>query len=169
MLNDNNFYADDDVPTPQQKNAMWKSIEKGIKPEKRIVFRIKDLPSFYYGIAATFIFFFAAIGIYTSAKQFIYNAKPEEIKLNTAYQSAINEFEKVVPSAISTMPQSINVQQYIAAKKEQLEFINSAINEFKKENGNTDLNALKQIRLRQLYNAKLKVLQEIIDKGEVDL
>lgn len=169
MLNKNNYYGNDDFPDLNKKKKMWNNIEAGIKPKRKFIFRIKDLPSFYYGVAASFIFFFTSIGVYTTAKQFIYNSKPEEVKLNSAYQSAIREFEKVVPTAISTMPQATNVKEYIASKKEQLNYIESAIEEMKNDTHGGSLTQLKQIRLRQLYYAKLKVLQEIIDKGEIEL
>ncbi len=169
MINDNDFYEDDDMPDNRQKNKMWKKIEAGIKPKHKVIFNIKHLPSFYYGMAASFLLIFSSIGLFTTAKQLLYEAKPGELKLNTAYQSAVKEFERVIPVALSTMPQSENTREYITAKKEQLNYLDAAIEEIKRETGSTDLTPLKQIRLRQLYFAKLKVLQEIIDKGEVEL
>ena len=169
MIDEKNFYENDELPDNRQKQKMWKNIDSGIKPKTRLVFRIKDMPSFYYGMAASLIILFTAIGIYTSARQFMYNAKPGEIKLNTAYQSAVKEFERVVPVALATMPQTENIKEYIAVKKEQLSYLDMAIEEIKGETGTTDITPIKQIKLRQLYFAKLKVLREIIDKGEIEL
>jgi hypothetical protein len=164
-----NFYDDETLPGPDIKRKMWKNIEKGIKPERKRFLGISDMPSFYFGIAFSVVLFFAAIGVYTVGRQVIYNAKPEEVKLNAAYQSAVKEFEKVVPVVVSSGSQSENMREYIAAKKEQLAFIDSAINNLLKELGTTDLTPVKQARLRQLYFSKIKTLQEMIDKGDVEL
>lgn len=169
MIEENRYYEEDELPDLKQKNRMWKNIETGLKPKRKVVFRIKDMTSFYYGIAASFVLIFAAIGVYSTARQFLYNSKPNEQKLNTAYQSAVKEFERVIPVALATMPQSENTREFIAAKKEQLNYLDAAIEEVKRESGTTDITPLKQIRLRQLYFSKLKVLQEIIDKGDVEL
>jgi hypothetical protein len=169
MINNQEFYADDDNPSSKQKKQIWRHIQKEIKPETSLIFRIKDMRSFYYGIAASFLFFFAAVGLYTTGKQIIYNSKPEEMKLNGAYQSAIKEFEKVVPAVVSNVSQTGDMKDYLNSKKEQLNYINAAITDIKNEMGSADLTPIKQIRLRQLYNAKLRVLQEIIDKGDMEL
>ncbi|MFA4924052.1 MAG: hypothetical protein WC557_07665 [Ignavibacteriaceae bacterium] len=169
MIDKSKFYSDDDSPTKNQQKEIWKGINRNINPRKKIIFHISDMRSFYYGIAASFIFIFAVIGVYSTAKNVLYNMKPEEVKLDNAYQSAIREFQKVVPSVAFASQKSENAKAYVNLKEEQLRYIDENISTIKSETGTTDLSPLKQLRLRQLYAAKLKALQEIIDNGEIDI
>jgi len=169
MMDKSKFYSDNDSPTKKQQKEIWNGINRNINRRKKTFFHISDMRSFYYGIAASFVFIFASIGVYTTAKNVLYNMKPEEVKLDNAYQSAIHEFQKVVPSFELASQKSENVKAFVNIKEEQLRFIDENISIIKGETGTTDLSPLKQLRLRQLYAAKLKVLQEIIDKGEIDI
>ena len=169
MMDKSKFYSNDDSPTKKQQKEIWNGINRNINPRKKAFFHISDMRSFYYGVAASFVFIFASIGVYTTAKNVLYNMKPEEVKLDNAYQSAIHEFQKVVPSFEFASQKSENVKSFVNMKEEQLRFIDENISLIKSETGTTDLSPLKQIHLRQLYAAKLKVLQEIIDKGEIDI
>ncbi len=169
MLDKSKFYSENDEPTRHEQKEIWKGINRNINPQRKMIFRISDMRSFYYGIAASFLFIFASIGVYTSAKNVLYNMKPEEVKLDNAYQSAIREFQKVVPSFELASQKSENVKAFVNLKEEQLKYLDENISIIKSETGTTDLSPLKQLRLRQLYAAKLKVLQEIIDKGEIDI
>ena len=169
MVDKSKFYSDDDSPTEKQQKKIWTDINGKINPRKKIFFHISDMRSFYYGIAASFILIFAVIGVYSTAKNILYNMKPEEVKLDNAYQSAIHEFQKVVPSFELASQKSENVKAFVNLKEGQLKYLDENISIIKSETGTTDLSPLKQMHLRQLYAAKLKVLQEIIDKGEIDI
>ena len=169
MIDKSKFYSDDDSPTKKQHKEIWNGIIRNINPRKKAFFHISDMRSFYYGIAASFVFIFASIGVYTTAKNVLCNMKPEEVKLDNAHQSAIHEFQKVVPLFELASQKSENVKAFVNLKEEQLRFIDENISIIKGETRTTDLSPLKQLRLRQLYAAKLKVLQEIIDKGEIDI
>lgn len=169
MLKDKDFYNLQDNPTERQKKLIWEEINKNIKTSHRWAFHISDMRSFYYGIAAAVVLFFLSVGVYTTISQMIFNMKPGEVKLDTAYQSAIKEFEKVVPAVISSQPQSGNMRGYINSKWEQLRLLDNAILQLRNEIGGSDLTPLKQARLRQLYVEKLKVLQEMVDQGEIEL
>ncbi len=169
MIDKSKFYSDDDSPTKKQQKKIWNGINRNINPREKIFLHINDMRSFYYGIAASVLFIFASIGAYTTAKNILYDMKPEEMKLDNAYQSAIHEFQKVVPSFELASQKSENIKAFVNLKEEQLRFIDENISIIKGETGTTDLSPLKQLRLRQLYATKLKVLQEIIDKGEIDI
>jgi len=169
MIEKLKFYSENDNPSKNQQKKIWKGINRSITPGKKLIFRISDMRSFYYGMAASFLFIFASIGVYTTAKNVLYNMKPEEVKLDNAYQSAIKEFQKVVPSYEHASQKSENIKVFVNMKEEQLKYLDENIAAIRKETGTTDLSPLKQMYLRQLYAAKLKVLQEIIGTGEIDI
>jgi len=166
MINKDEYYMENS-PDQKTKNRIWKNIEKNIKPERRSLFDFRLFPGFYYGMAASVILFFTCYGIYSFGKSVLYEMKPEELKLNTAYTTAIREFEKVVPAAVSAG--NYYQKDLLGSKMEQLNQIESAILELKRETYNNDLTPLKQLHLRQLYVTKLKILLEIIEQGEVTL
>lgn len=166
MINKDDFYMEKS-PDQKTKNKIWKNIEKEIKPERKWFLSFRSLPGFYYGMAASVILFFTCYGIYSFSRSVLYQMKPEELKLNTAYVSAIREFEKVVPAAVSTG--NYYEKDLLSSKMEQLRQTESAILELKRETYNNDLTPLKQLHLRQLYVTKLKILLEIIEQGEVTL
>lgn len=166
MINKDDFYMENS-PDTKTKKKIWDNIEREINPGKKVFFNIHALPGFYYGMAAAVVLFFTFYGVYSFGKSIVYQMKPEEIKLNTAYQSAIREFEKVVPAAVTTG--GFQQKDLLSSKMEQLSQIETAILELKRETYNNDLTPLKQLHLRQLYVTKLKILLEIIEQGEVRL
>lgn len=169
MIDKDDFYKIDESPDYITRRKIWKKVERNIKPAGISFLNIHDSRSFYFGMAASFVLVFFLIGVYTSARALLYEVKPEEVKLNTAYQSAIHEFERVVPAVISNIPETSIKRSVVASKMEELNYINQAIEELKKENLNHDLSPLKQISLRQLYINKLKTLQDILEQGEVTI
>ncbi len=169
MIEKEKFYNQQDYPDSGTKNRIWKNIEKNIKTERQKFFIIGDMPSFYYGMAATIILFFVFYGVFSFGRNFIYQSKPEEIKLNSAYQSAIKEFENVMPAVASTEISFNNEKSYLNIKMEQLRQIDNAIKELRGEMKNNDLTPLKQLSLRQLYISKMKILIDIIEQGEIKL
>jgi len=169
MIEKEKFYKVNESPDYSTRRKIWKNVERNIKPTGISLFNIHDSRSFYFGMAASFILVFFLIGVYTSTKALLYEVKPEEIKLNSAYQSAIHEFERVVPAVVSNIPQTSIKRSVVASKMEELNFINQAIEDIRKENLNHDLSPLKQMSLRQLYINKLKTLQDILEQGEVTI
>jgi len=169
MIEKEEFYKRNESPDYFTQKKIWKNVERSIKPLGISFLNVHDPRSFYFGMAASFILIFFLIGVYTSAKALLYEVKPEEVKLNTAYQSAIKEFERVIPDVVSNIPQTSIKRSVVAVKMEELNYINSAIEELRKENLNHDLSPLKQMSLRQLYINKLKTLQDILEQGEVSI
>ena len=88
--------------------------------------------------------------------------------MESAYQAAIREFENVAlpQDAQRTSPgkHGLASSQHI-----QLQFLNSAIDELKRETKSNDLSPLKRLRLHELYNMKLQLLQEMIQQGDIEL
>ena len=91
------------------------------------------------------------------------------MKLDAAYQSAIEEFERVVPQIVSIGGNNPGEINYFTIRKEQLLKIDDAIAGLRSESSGSDLSSLKQKKLRELYSMKLKVLQEMVENGEIEL
>lgn len=169
MINKDEFYGNEDNPSSPQRERMWKVIDGASRSKKMHIFNIGDRRSFYLGMAASVILFFTVVGAYVTTRQIVYSMKPEEVKVNNAYQSAIKEFEKVVPSVVSSMQTSEGMRSYMDSKREHLRLLDEAIAQMKNESAGQDLSPLKQLHLRQLYTEKLIVLQEIAEKGNTEL
>jgi len=54
-------------------------------------------------------------------------------------------------------------------RQQQLTLINVAIANLRKETNGKDLSPLKRERLRGLYSQELRILQEMIEEGDIEL
>ncbi len=169
MIEKDKFYTPSELPDDSTTSRMWNTIEDELHPKKTSLFSVVDRRSFLYGIAASFILYFAIVGVYTTIQRTQEKAKPELVRLDEAYQSAIKDFETIIPQLLSASVTSEKDKQYVEVRREELRKLDEAITTFKKEIGGVDCSPLSQLRLRQLYSMKLTVLQELIDKGEKEL
>jgi hypothetical protein len=169
MIDPGKFYTHDELPDRSAKTRMWQNITRELRHAKYPLSYVVDKRSFFWGVAASVIIYFTSVGIYTTVKQSVQNSRPDVVKLDAAYQSAINEFERVVPQTVSNTVADPNAKNYIVVRKEQLSKINEAIAGLRSESTGADLSSLKQRKLRELYGMKLKVLQEMIENGEIEL
>jgi hypothetical protein len=166
MIAPDNFYDPTEKPSDKLKKRMWNAIQREIiHPEKKMLF-ILDRTSFVYGAIASLALVFTCVGIYATMSRFIDSSKPESIRLESAYESAIRQFERFVPAAANAGAEDT---KSIWTRKEQLTYLDAAIGELKRDLNGNDLSPLKRARLRQLYSVKLAVLQEMIEKGEIEL
>lgn len=169
MITPDEFYTRGELPSTEGRERMWSSIEAEIRTRKRSLLFIPDRRSFVYGIAASILIYFTAVGVYTTVRNAIVSAQPEAIRLDEAYQSAIEQFERIVPAVTSNGPVDERRENLLTMRKEQLNKLNEAINELKRETLANDVSPLKQKRLRNLYSMKLQVLQDMIENGEIEL
>jgi hypothetical protein len=169
MIDPGKFYTHDELPDRSAKTRMWQNITRELRHAKYPLSYVIDKRSFLWGVAASVIIYFTSVGIYTTVKQSVQNSRPDVVKLDAAYQSAINEFERVIPQTVSNTGADPNAKNYIVVRKEQLSKINEAIAGLRSESAGADLSSLKQKKLRELYGMKLKVLQEMIENGEIEL
>ena len=169
MIAPGEFYDRRDIPSPGAKKRMWKKIHSGIRERRRVSWFIADRKSFAYGMAASVIIYFSAVGIYSTARESIRNSQPSVIRLDAAYQSAIEQLENVMPQVVSASAPDEKSANYLSVRKEQLRKLDAAIAELKSGNTGRDISPMLQKRLRQLYSLKLSVLQEMIENGEIEL
>lgn len=167
MIHPDSFYSENDYPQRQQKSSMWARIKDEIAGRSKIFF-LSDRRSFLYGMAASFLLMFAAVGVYATLRGAIEYSQPQAVKLDKAYQSAIREFEELAVQTVSENQNSIT-NELALTRKEHLHLLDRAIHELKQETNSNDLSTLKRSRLRQLYSLKLKLLQEMIEQGEIEL
>ncbi|MBI3189130.1 MAG: hypothetical protein HYZ33_00625 [Ignavibacteriales bacterium] len=169
MMKPEQFYNQQEHTDSESKKRMWQTIRKETKPPSSSLLCIESKRSFFFGIAAAILLYFTSVGIFTTIRQTIENGKPQAIRFSEAYQSAIEDFENVIPQLVSSTAISEKDKSYLQVRKEQLAKIDAAINSFEKEHRGRDVSPLIQQRLRQLYSMKLQVLQQLIDKGEIEL
>lgn len=158
------FYQGDDNPTRSTKQRIWRSIEGVLRP-RRPLFSISDTRSFAYGIAASFLLLLSGYGLYHAVERFMAVDRPAELRFDAAYQSAIHEFERVLPTASGPSDNDPG-QELLEARLQQIRLIDAAIRELRNDVARTDLSPVTQARLRQLYGLKLRALLEIIEQGE---
>lgn len=167
MIDPNKFYTENDSPSSVQNRRMWQTIALSIKPQRTQVFMIADVRSFCYGIAATVILYFAGIGAYHFVSQTIDNARPTTVKVDDAYQSAITALEKVMP-VVQTAASQDNLREKLHSRVDQLRMIDEAILAARKEEAASGFTIAHRSTVRDLYSMKLKILQQMIEQGEIE-
>ncbi len=168
MTEPESFYSKRDYPSSTMKHSMWSAIERSVFPGRQPGFFGLERRSFVFGMAAAIVLVFAAVGVYTTARNAIELTRPQTIRFDQAYQSAIREFEQV---ALTESQSSKTTAQagLASARRDQLRSFDVAIVELKEGTNSKDLSPLKHELLRQLYAQKLKLLQEMIERGEIEL
>jgi hypothetical protein len=169
MIKHEDFYWPDDIPDRKREDAMWRSIRQSVAPLRSGPLFIRDERSFVFGMAATIVLGLALVGAWAIARQAFENARPQPLKLEQAYVSAIHEFERVVPTVNVNTARYPQVAGQLSERKEQLKLVDEAIAELRRQTNRTDLSPLKRERLRGLYSTKLQILQQMIEEGEIEL
>lgn len=168
MINPERFYTKEDHPDNTAKRRVWRGISQRIFPSTTPRLLIFERRSFLYGMAASFMVMFTVVGMYTTFTFIAERSQPPEIKADRAYQKAIREFESVAFSVQKTsgspMYDDLSLQ-----RRQRLTYLDGAIDELKEGLNSHDLSPLKRQRLRELYNLKLSLLQEMIQQGDIEL
>jgi len=166
MISPNRFYESKDYPTEGLKQQMWNAIEQSLQHRSRATTFVVDRRSFLYGIAASLVFVFTSVGLYATFQHLIDSSQPQSIRLDSAYETAIRQFERFVPATASVTPDQ---KEILSTRQDQLKHLDAAILDLKKEMNGNDISPLKRARLRQLYTMKLQIIQEMIEQGEIEL
>jgi hypothetical protein len=169
MIEPNDFYSHEDGPAAKSRSAMWRRIRRSSPGLRRETVLIADTRSFLYGMAATLVIGLALLGAWTLARQSFENAQPTPLRLEQAYVSAIHEFERVVPAVATKSANQPRLAGQLRSRQEQLNLINAAIADLRRETNGKDLSPMKRDNLRGLYSQELKILQEMIEEGEIEL
>lgn len=168
MIDRKNFYSERDYPTASARKRMWQAVEAFVGGRKQAVLFAFDRRSFVYGLAASMILMFTSVGVYTTVKNALEYSQPQAIRLDNAYQSAIHEFEEVAARGLLRGGPTTN-DEIVSDKREQIRQLDAAINQLRRETNARDLSTLKRARLRELFSMKLKLLQEMVEQGEIEL
>lgn len=169
MIRPDDFYRADELPDGRSMKRMRQAVEAGIPQFRSNPWIVGDYRSFYVGMAASIVLMLALVGAWTLAKQAFENAQPEPLKVERAYVSAIQEFERVVPSIEVKGNVKPQAAEQLKQRQEQLRLVNAAVKELRQETNGRDLSPLKRERLRQLYSQELKILQQMIEAGDIEL
>jgi hypothetical protein len=168
MIDPAKFYSEKDLPDSGTKKRLWNGISERLFASKRFRLFDFDRKSFLYGMAASFILMFTIVGIYSTTIYIAERSQPREIKTDRAYQTAIREFESVAFSVRKTSGSPM-LDDLALQRQQRLTYLNGAIDELKEGLNSHDLSPLKRQRLRELYNLKLTLLQEMIQQGDIEL
>ncbi|MFA6542486.1 MAG: hypothetical protein WCT99_12880 [Bacteroidota bacterium] len=168
MIDPKQFYPEEDHPGRETRNAIWRGISQRLSLSRRSSVFVFDRKSFAYGMAVSIVLIFAIAGMYTTYRQIVEHAQPQEIRTDRAYQSAIHELESAAYS-VNTSHGSPEKDQLSVLRKTRLTYLNGAIDELKRELNSHDLSPLKRQRLRELYTLKLTLLQEMLQQGDIEL
>jgi hypothetical protein len=148
---------------------MWRRIRRHAAPLQPDTWFVSDRRSFLLGMAATIVLGLAFVGAWNLARQAFENAQPQPLRLEQAYVSAIEEFEHVLPFVTARISQTPQAKGELTQRSQQLSLVDAAISELRLQTNGTDLSPLKRERIRQLYAMKLRILQQMIEKGEIEL
>lgn len=169
MIRPEDFYRSDETLDRSRRKAIWRAIEASLgKVGVKSIAFIPDRRSFLFGVAAAVIVYFASVGVLTTVRKAIEHSTPEAIRLDDAYETAIEGFEKIVPSVSAGAAGNRGAEEYLSTRRSQLEGLDAAIDAMRKETPGADLSPLKRKRLRELYGLKLRILQEIVEDGNVE-
>jgi hypothetical protein len=168
MIKPNDFYSSDDTPSNGTIGKVWRTIQGRAAPLQTPAWFIADARSFAWGMAATVVLGLAVIGAWTLARQAMENSQPQPLRLEKAYVSAINEFEQVLP-LVTAKVQVAQGKDELSQRAQQLKLLDTAIGQLRLQTNGSDMSPLIRERLRQLYGLKLQILQQMIEKGEIEL
>jgi hypothetical protein len=169
MIRREDFYTSGDSPGTKNIVGMWRRIQRQATPLQSDTWFVSDRRSFLFGMAATIVLGLALVGAWTLARQTFENGQPQPIRLEQAYVSAINEFEHVLPFVTAKVTQSPPTKEELTQRTQQLSLVDAAISQLRLQTNGSDLSPLIRGRLRQLYAKKLQILQQMIEKGEIEL
>lgn len=169
MIKPDDFYGEEGALREKQKNAMWNAVRRHTTAVSSRSLLMWDRRSFVFGMAASLVLGLAFYGSWTIVRQTVDASRPQPLRLEQAYVSAIREFEEVVPSLPAKNPQTTLVAGQLTQRREQLKLVDQAIAAMRRQTNGSDLSPLKRDHLRQLYSMKLQILQQMIEEGEIEL
>jgi hypothetical protein len=148
---------------------MWAAIRSQRPAPGSVTSFAWDRRSFAFGMAASIILGLALYGGWSILREAFEASRPQPLRLEQAYVSAIREFEQIVPAAGGGASQSMQTVGQLTKRREQLELVDRAITDLRLQTNGTDLSPLKRDKLRQLYGMKLHILQQMIEEGEIEI
>ncbi|MCP5061493.1 MAG: hypothetical protein GY936_03410, partial [Ignavibacteriae bacterium] len=150
MSKQNKFYDENEYPDKELSEIMWNEIKHNITPIKKEFNFFIEKKSFAFGFAAAVLLILTSINLYTYLTSFAIRSESEILKINRVYSQTINGMEKLLPAALFSEKQIVNVDERLQADLENFSNVNQAINELKLEFVPEDISLIKQKRLRSL-------------------
>ena len=157
------------------QRKMWRSIRTGIKSPHAPML-ILERRSFLLGMAASLVVLLAGFGAVSAVKAIVDGSRPEAIRMDRVYQSAIQDFEDLT-TRLATVnaldhsgPATQNSRQEILqSRREELQSLDRGIEILRTELNAGALSPVTRARLRDLYSRKLIVLLDMIEQGEITI
>ena len=162
MGKQNRFYERSESPDSRLSKKMWNEIEQNINPIKKEFSFTVERKSFSFGFSAAALLVIVVFNLYAFLSNIAFSNEPEIIKINKTYSETISGMERILPAALFDESKSINVDEHLLAKLENLDNVNQAITDLHDDFSTQDVSLIKQERLRTLYRMKLDVLENLI-------
>jgi hypothetical protein len=162
MIRPEEFYDTQATLNDADRKRLWKRIRRALPEGRRPVLVISDGRSFFSGMAAAVLIGFAILGGLQTIRRM--HETPES-ELVRAYQSAISQFEAVVPASSEARGEALSGQ--VQSWKNQIGLIDAAIADLRRDIREGGPSPLKHTKLRELYALKLQVLQTMVENGGV--
>eukprot|EP00039_Didymoeca_costata_P022078 m.346075 g.346075 ORF g.346075 m.346075 type:complete len:165 (+) comp28073_c0_seq1:529-1023(+) len=152
------FYSENDIPSTQQKELMWKNIEVNIPLKKKaaVLFHWK---SFLIGNAAAVLLIFSGIGIISTYNNLFDSSSTEE-QVYATLNTATKQLQNLTPLLIQQA--SEQNKNSIESTAEAIDEIDKLINEIKTDIINNGSSPAKETSLKRLYATKLDFYKEIL-------
>lgn len=174
MIDPEEFYQRSDNPSPDSRRRMWHAIEGriGLRSAPLLVLERR---SFILGMAASVVILLAGLGAVSGVGRLIDNARPESVRVDRVYTSAISQFEdlteRLTPaSAIQeTAPALQSRRDRFLSRQEELQSLDSGIEQLRADVRAGELSPVSRAQLRDLYSRKLIVLLDMIEQGEITI
>ncbi|MBU0476008.1 MAG: hypothetical protein KKF62_17820 [Bacteroidetes bacterium] len=162
MEKQNEFYEERDNPSTELSKKMWNNIENNIEFHKKEFSFTVERKSFFLGFSAAAVFVIIVFNLYAFLSNIAFSNESEIIKINRTYSKTINGMERILPAALFSESKSVNIDEELSSKLENLNYVNQAITDLQADFSYNDVSMIKQERLRALYKMKLEVLESLI-------
>jgi hypothetical protein len=155
------FYLEQDFPTKEEKIELWESISMGVHPNQFHKKRPIDWRSFWMGSVAALIVFFSFIGLFTTVKSLRAPTNLSGYQIDEAYEEALTNLQMLSPKLVAHET-GVNSQNVISVQQENLEEIDTMIEEIRTDMLINGVSDIKRRQLKRLYAMKLQIVKELL-------
>lgn len=158
------FYRPDDLPTPQERAAIWKRVERAL-PVAASGTTLIHWKSFVFGAVASLLLVLAGIGTFSLLQPSTFTRGVPS--LDAAYADAMNRLLQAAPNpaVLASEPFKMAVESRIRG----IEDLDRMIEEMRTDMMLYGVTELKTRQLRSLYAMKMDIVKELVLEGEIAL
>ncbi len=162
------FYTSSDIPTKEEKQAMWSGIQSSLKQPKPSGVIHFHWRSFWIGNAAAVLLIFAAVGIVFTGNTLkdLSNAENNNEQIYETLNSATNQLSDLPPLLIDQATESR--KSSLESTTSAIEEIDLLIEELKEDILINGESPAKRNTLKRLYATKLDFYKDLLLNEELE-